>query len=269
MSAPTGGRRQYEVTPTKLTIPAYKHPNQALPSGSSPQGVPVTVKVRVASLSSADIRAGGERTGGGIKDYVTVKGDYFEHRIPVIIHLKQPPSSPSSSRPVNVSDPATSAMVDQLQKRVEALSAQNSSLQSTLSKQTGENEHLRSLLDAVEADRGRVRQLVDDEIRRERESFEERSSKVLVILKRRDDTIANLNSQVESLISEQASYKSNNDSIQQRLNEEIDRLQERVIKLSKDGRAAEIRQLEMIQGGVGIDASEIRVNDSQVEDEYR
>ncbi|GMH69280.1 hypothetical protein TrRE_jg8944, partial [Triparma retinervis] len=269
VSAPTGGRRQYEVTPTKLTIPAYKHPNQALPSGSSPQGVPVTVKVRVASLSSADIRAGGERTGGGIKDYVTVKGDYFEHRIPVIIHLKQPPSSPSSSRPVNVSDPATSAMVDQLQKRVEALSAQNSSLQSTLSKQTGENEHLRSLLDAVEADRGRVRQLVDDEIRRERESFEERSSKVLVILKRRDDTIANLNSQVESLISEQASYKSNNDSIQQRLNEEIDRLQERVIKLSKDGRAAEIRQLEMIQGGVGIDASEIRVNDSQVEDEYR
>ena len=88
-------------------------------------------------------------------------------------------------------------MVEQLQKRVEALSAQNASLQSTLAKQTGENEHLRSLLDAVEADRGRVRQLVDDEIRRERDSFEERSSKVLIILKRRDDTIANLNAQVE------------------------------------------------------------------------
>jgi len=231
VSVSTGARRQYDITPSKLTIPSYKHPNPALPAGTTPQGVPVTVKVRIASLSSADIRAGGDRVGGGIRDYITVKGDYFEQRIPVFIHLKQPPSSPMSRASVVTSDPATSAMVEQLQKRVEALSAQNSSLQSTLAKQTGENEHLRSLLDAVEADRGRVRQLVDDEIRRERESFEERSSKVLVILKRRDDTIANLNSQVESLITEQANYKSNNDSIQQRLNEEIERLQERVIQL--------------------------------------
>lgn len=69
-------------------------------------------------------------------------------------------------------------MVEQLQKRVEQLSSQNSSLQQTLTKQTSENDHLRSLLDAVEADRSRTRQLIDDEIKRERESFEGRSAKV-------------------------------------------------------------------------------------------
>ena len=207
----------------------------------------------------------------GIKDFITVKGDYFEHRVPVYIHLKQPPSSPSRST-VKISNPSassTSAMVEQLKNRVEALSSQNASLQGTLAKQNSENERIRSLLDNLEGDQSRVRQLVDDEIRRERESFEERSSKVLVILKRRDDTIANLNNRVEELLTEQARYKSNNDNVKARLNGEIERLQERVIELSKESRASQLSQLDVIQGSSGVDANAIRHNDSLVEEEYK
>ena len=177
----------------------------------------------------------------GIRDYVTVKGDYFEQRIPVIISLKQPTSSPARATvPVSAADSATVAMVEQLQKRVEQLSAQNGTLQATLTKQTSENDHLRSLLDAVEADRSRTRQLIDDEIRRERESFEERSAKVLIILKRRDDTVDKLNRQVEELTERNVSDRSTADTVRDRLQGEIDRLQERVISLSKENRRTQL-----------------------------
>ena len=59
IAGPTNSRRQYEVSPSSTTIPAYKRANPALPpSVSSPQGVPVTVKLRISSLTSTDIRSG-------------------------------------------------------------------------------------------------------------------------------------------------------------------------------------------------------------------
>ncbi|GMH82948.1 hypothetical protein TL16_g09433 [Triparma laevis f. inornata] len=265
ISCSSTSKRDYTITPgPEVTIPAFKR--KPIPSAPSelPQGVPVTIKLRISSLSSSDVRQG--NSPEGIRDYVTVKGDYFEQRIPVVISLKQPPSSPSrASVPVSSADSATVAMVEQLQKRVEQLSSQNSSLQQTLTKQTSENDHLRSLLDAVEADRSRTRQLIDDEIKRERESFEGRSAKVLIILKRRDDTIDKLNSLVEELSERNVQDRSTADTVRDRLQGEIDRLQERVISLSKESRRTQLESLDSIRG----DVSDLRVNDSVVEEEYR
>jgi chromosome segregation ATPase len=231
----------------------------------------VTVKLTVNSLGSSDIR-------NGIKDYLTVSGQYFTQRVAITIAMKPPPASPKVALNLlnaqNLQAPAASQgtadnRIEQLMRRVEALSSQNSSLQSSLSSQAAENDHLRSLLSTVDSERSNVQSVVSEELARERKVFEERSAKVLVILNRRDETIQRLTDEVETIREDNANIKANAES--QRLTSvaEVGRLQDRVIELSNRQRQSDINTLSAIQGNANVSQNiDLNTSHSALTQEY-
>jgi hypothetical protein len=154
--------------------------------------------------------------------------------------------------------------VEQLMRRVEALSAQNQSLHSSLSAQASEAAHLRSLLDAVDADRSGLRAAVDAEVSRERALFEERSAKVLAILQARDATIAGLADENEALRDGAARRSAEQARGRDEQGREVERLRDRLIELTQRGREQDAAALDAIRAG----APPPPASDDGLQDQY-
>lgn len=80
ITPPQVSSRTYTIAPLSFTLPV-----------STP--VKLEVSLRINALPPSDIRKG--NSPAGIKDYITLKADAYTVRIPVTMHLKRPPASPT------------------------------------------------------------------------------------------------------------------------------------------------------------------------------
>jgi len=216
---------------------------------------------------------------------MSLKSTYFEQKIPMTFYLAKPGAidSPAATTTTSASASTTnnnkttqrsqSHAQKQLQqqldlttqqqqqqqqqqlseqsvhfsRQIESLQVSNQSLSQSLKDQQQENEHLRNMLENVNNTVPNVTALVDEQIKRERADFEERSAKVLNILRKKDQTIQQLESRLEQEFELTQSLRVAEDEQTKKLQREIERLQNRVIEQSEQMRKKDVDALELIQ----------------------
>ena len=171
----TVSSNRYTITPATASL-------------NSNESIAITVKLKLVNFYN--IKSGLK----GVKDFLSLKSTFFEQKIPLTFFLAKPNAidSPaaSGSNPNHSQYPASNSnpppnpnaqLIDQsvhFSRQIESLQMSNNSLSQSLRDQQQENQHLRNMLENVNQTVPNVQALVDEQIRRERLDFENRSEKV-------------------------------------------------------------------------------------------